>query len=44
MNVLIVEDEAIAADNLEKLLFKVDSAIYVLAKLESVNETISWLN
>jgi len=44
MNVLIVEDEAIAADNLEKLLLKIDLSIKVLAKTESINETVNWLN
>lgn len=43
MKVLIVEDEAIAADNLEKLLLKSDSAIQIQAKTESIRETVAWL-
>jgi two-component system, LytTR family, response regulator LytT len=43
MNVLIVEDEPIAADNLEKLLLQIDPSIQILAKTESVSETIDWL-
>jgi len=43
MNVLIVEDEAIAANNLEKLLFKIDPGIVVKAKVESINESVRWL-
>jgi two-component system, LytTR family, response regulator LytT len=43
MKVLIVEDEAIAANNLENLLIKIDPAIKVLAKVESISETVNWL-
>ncbi len=44
MEVLIVEDENIAAENLEKLLTKIDPEIKVMAKLESVKETADWLS
>lgn len=43
MKVLIVEDEAIAAEKLERLLGQIDETIIVLAKLESVAQTTSWL-
>ena len=44
MNVLIVEDEKLAAKRLEQLLSECDKSIYVLAKIESVEETVKWLN
>ncbi len=44
MKVLIVEDEAIAANNLEKLLLRLEQDIKVMAKTESVSETVNWLN
>jgi two-component system response regulator LytT len=43
MNVIIVEDEQLAANNLECLLMAVDPSIVVLAKLESVRATVKWL-
>ncbi len=43
MNVLIVEDEKLAAGRLEQLLVECDKTINVLAKIESVNESIKWL-
>jgi DNA-binding LytR/AlgR family response regulator len=44
MNVLIIEDERLAADKLELMLLKIDSEINVLARLESVLDSINWLN
>lgn len=44
MNVLIIEDEKIAADNLESLLLEIDDTITILAKLESIREAVRWLN
>jgi len=43
MNVLIVEDEALAADRLEKILKEITPDITVLAKLGSVKESVKWL-
>jgi DNA-binding LytR/AlgR family response regulator len=43
MKVIIVEDEQLAADNLEKLLVSIDAGIEVLAKLDSVRSTVQWL-
>lgn len=44
MNVLIIEDEKIAADNLEKILKSIDHDIHVLDKLESIRDSVAWLN
>lgn len=44
MKVLIIEDEQIAADNLEKQLKSIDSQIQVLNKIESVRDSVSWLS
>jgi len=43
MNVLIVEDEQIAANRLEKLLLNSSQNITVLAKLDTIDLTINWL-
>ena len=43
MNVLIVEDESIAADKLEHLLLQIEPGINISAKLESVSQTTEWL-
>lgn len=43
MNVLIVEDEKIFANNLELLLKEIDDSINILAKTGSVKNTIEWL-
>lgn len=43
MKALIVEDENIAADKLERLLKQIDESIEVSAKLESVSQTTEWL-
>lgn len=43
MNVLIIEDEKIAADNLEKTLKSIDGDINVLDKLESIRDSVNWL-
>lgn len=43
MNVLIVEDEALAAERLEKILKEITPDITVLAKLGSIKESVKWL-
>ncbi|MCF8233342.1 MAG: LytTR family DNA-binding domain-containing protein [Bacteroidales bacterium] len=43
MKVLIVEDEAIAAEKLELMLKEIDPGIKVVAKTASVKESINWL-
>ncbi|MEZ4755892.1 MAG: LytTR family DNA-binding domain-containing protein [Flavobacteriales bacterium] len=42
MNVLIIEDEAAAAERLRKLLLTVDPAVKVLAALPTVAESVRW--
>jgi len=44
MNVLIIEDEQIAADNLEYLLHQIDGSIHVQAKIDSVKKAVEWLS
>lgn len=44
MKILIIEDEHLAAEKLEKMLFSLDASIEVAAKLQSVLESINWLN
>jgi DNA-binding LytR/AlgR family response regulator len=43
MNVLIVEDEKIAADKLENMLTDCDPEIHITAKLGSVKSAVKWL-
>lgn len=43
MKVLIVEDEKLAANRLEKLLLNSSHDIQVLAKLDTIKRTIEWL-
>jgi DNA-binding LytR/AlgR family response regulator len=43
MKVVIIEDERLAAEKLESLLKKVDIEIKVIAKLESVEDSVNWL-
>jgi two-component system, LytTR family, response regulator LytT len=43
MKVIIVEDEKLAAEKLEQLLLEYNPDIQVLARFESVSETVAWL-
>lgn len=43
MNVLIIEDEILAAEKLENMLLDIDPSIKVMAKLGSINESTKWL-
>lgn len=43
MNILIIEDESLAADKLEKMLKEVNPSFKVLAKLGSIKESVNWL-
>ena len=43
MDVLIIEDEEIAAERLENMLSDIDPDVNVLAKTGSVKEAVSWL-
>lgn len=42
MKIVIIEDEQLAANHLEKMIHKFDPGIDVLAKLESVESAIAW--
>lgn len=44
MRVLIIEDEHLAAEKLEKMLLSLDASIEVAGKLQSVLESVNWLN
>ena len=44
MKVIIIEDEALAAQRLKKMIFDYNPAIEVVAELESVEESIKWFN
>jgi len=43
MNIVIIEDEALAAERLEELVHEVRPDARVMAKLESVAEAVEWL-
>jgi DNA-binding LytR/AlgR family response regulator len=43
MRVLIIEDEPIAAERLEKLVLELESTAVVLARLDSVKQSVQWL-
>ncbi|MDR3308613.1 MAG: LytTR family DNA-binding domain-containing protein [Tannerella sp.] len=43
MEILIVEDETVAYENLVNILTEIDPAIMVVGNTESVNQTIQWL-
>lgn len=44
MDVIIIEDEELAANRLEAMIKKYDKNINVLAKLESVAEAVNWFS
>lgn len=44
MNVIIIEDESLIAKNLQRLLAEIDPEMKVLAVLDSVASSVSWLN
>ncbi len=43
MNILIVEDEMLAAERLRMLLKQYDPSIKIIACLESIEETVNWI-
>lgn len=43
MNVLIIEDERLAAEKLEQMLHEIDASIRVMAMLGSIKESVKWL-
>jgi len=44
MRVLIIEDEAPAFRRLQKVLLEIDSSIEILEVLDSIEDTVKWLN
>jgi len=44
VKVLIIEDEKIAANNLETMLHQIDVTIDVQSKIDSIEESVKWLN
>jgi len=42
MNVVIIEDEEFAARRLERMIYEIDPDIQIVAKLESVVDSIEW--
>lgn len=43
MKILIIEDENFAADKLEEMLLDIQPSYQVLAKLDSIKESVKWL-
>jgi DNA-binding LytR/AlgR family response regulator len=43
MTVLIIEDESLAADKLERMLLETDPSVIVAAKLGSIKDSVRWL-
>lgn len=43
MKILIVEDEKVAANRLEKMLLQIDPEIQVMAKTGTITESAKWL-
>jgi len=43
MQVVIIEDEEFAARRLERMINEIDPEIQIVAKLESVSDSIKWL-
>ena len=43
MNILIIEDEPLAASRLEKLILQYEPHIQILDKIDSVEDTVEWL-
>lgn len=44
MNVVIIEDEARTARQLERMLKKYDASVHILAQLPSVKESVAWFS
>ena len=44
MKVLIIEDEKIAADRLEQMLVEIEPDVQIMAKIDSVQQSIQWLS
>ena len=44
MDVVIIEDEKLAADNLEMMIRQIEPAANIVAKLESVGQSVKWFS
>lgn len=44
IKVIIIEDEKLAADNLQALLLSIDMDIEIIARIESVRNAVKWLS
>lgn len=44
MNILIIEDEYLLADELEEILLSIDPSHKVIAKLSSIEEAVTWIS
>lgn len=44
MKIIIIEDEEFAARRLERLIHEIDPSLEVVAKLESVADSVEWLS
>jgi len=44
MKAIIIEDEKLAADNLQALIESVDKGIEIIARIESIRSTVKWLS
>jgi two-component SAPR family response regulator len=42
MKIVIIEDEVFAARRLENMIYEIDPEIEIVAKLESVSESVKW--
>lgn len=42
--VVIIEDEKLAADNLESMLLSIDASLNIIIKIESVRNAVKWLS
>ncbi len=42
MNILIIEDERLAAEKLKRLIHEIDDSIEIIGHLESVVDTVNW--
>jgi DNA-binding LytR/AlgR family response regulator len=42
MRILVIEDEALAADRLIKLIKEIEPGAEIVGKLESVREALTW--
>lgn len=44
MNIVIIEDEYLLADELEERLMQIQPSLHIVAKLESIEDAVEWFN